>query len=235
MNSPTAPAIEPTTQEPKAAAGRPRNVGKQDPEAVYAIRLKPLQEAQQKAAAASLEALQTERQQWTQAHRDHQKAEPRIWGRAKWEAAGAALDATGHDLDRREGAAVKVADSQAIERAAVAELRRQAPAVVAAAEAARKEREAREQEKRRAEYEKARIGKDFNSMAVGREGRMFGYTDRAEKWQALPADLKEKIEKYNRLPKEQRPKELERIAKDPATVELLGQAREISRNQGRGL
>ena len=236
--TPTAPAVAPTTKE--AAAGRPRNVGKQDPEAVYALRLKPLQEAQQKAAAASLEALQTERQQWTQAHRDHQKREPRVWGRAKWEAAGAALDATGRDLDRREGAAVKAADPQAIERAAVAELRRQAPAVVAAAEAARKEREAREQEarrleqeKRRAEYEKAQIGKDFNSMAVGREGRMFGYTDRSEKWQAFPDELKQKIEDYNRLPKEQRAKELERIGQDPQTAKLVREARESSRAQGR--
>jgi hypothetical protein len=213
-----------------------------DPERDYKASLAPIHERARKAAAASLKALRQERQQLTQARQAHQEVKP--WtpiGRGKWEAAGVTLDATGRDLDQREGTAVKAADPQAIERAAVAELRRQAPAVVAAAEAARKEREAREQEahrlaqeKRRAEYEKAQVGKDFNSMAVSRELRMHGYTDDWEKWREMPAELKEKIEKYNRLPKEQRPKALERIAKDPRTVELLGQAREISRSQKQG-
>jgi hypothetical protein len=245
--APTAPAIE----QPKARApirdqaktpepptGRPRNVGKQDPEAVYAALLKPIREREQRAAAATLAGLGQERQQWSQARQAHQADKPgmvRLPGSlAKWERAGDALDAAGRDLARWEGAAARSADPKALEAGAVAELRRVAPGVVEAADQARKERQAREQEARRAEYEKAKIGKDFNSMAVGREGRMFGYTDRAEKWQALPAELKEKIENYNRLPKEQRPKELERITKDQATVELLGQAREISRSQGRG-
>jgi hypothetical protein len=50
----------------------------------------------------------------------------------------------------------------------------------------------------------------------------------------LPAELKEKIEAYNSLPKEKRPAELERIGREPRTVELLSQAREISRSQDRG-
>jgi hypothetical protein len=192
--------------------------------------LKPITEAQQKAAAASIEALQTERQQWTQAVRDHQAAEPRMFGRKKWERAGIVLDQAGRDLAQREGVAINAADPRAIERAAVAELRRVAPAVMeAAASEKRKEAEAQAAEK-----EKDAPRKEFELMAFSRERGAYGYGDRSDKWQAFPDELKQKIENYNRLPNEQRPKELERIGKDPRTMELLKEAKVVSRSQERG-
>ena len=209
------------------------------PEAVYADRLKPLQEAQEKAAAASIEALRQERQQWTQAHGDHLEKAPRFFGRDKWEATGRALDEAGRDLGRREGAAVKAADPKAIERAAVAELRRQAPAVVEAADRARRQREALEAEQERkknealaAAKEKDAAGREFKVMAFSREKGAYGYSDKGEKWKAVPAELKKQIEDYNRLPPEKRELELARIGRNPETPKLLAKYREQSKSQG---
>lgn len=227
---------------PDAAGSRRRPSGgrQQDPEQVYAAALAPIRDRRQREAAAGIEALRVERRQWTEAVRTHQGAEPRLFGRGKWEQAGAALDEAGRDLAQREGTAARSVDPQAIDAAAVAELRRAAPGVVAAADQARKEREAREQEvrrleqeTRRAEYERAQVGKDFHSMALSRQLKGYGYGDDSEKWRALPSELKAKIEDYNRLPKDQQPAALERIGKESRTAALLKEAKEINRSQER--
>ena len=223
-----------------------------DPEQVYADRLSRLQEQGQEAAAARIAALQSERQQWTQAQRDHEAAKPWHPMRGKWDAAGVALDEAGRGLAQREGVAARSADPRVIQAAAVAELRREEPGLARAADQAREAREAREQEarrelearaeearrleqeKRRAEYERTRMADEFEKMAKGREYEMFGYRDNSDKWRALPNELKEKIEAFNQLPKEKRPEALERIGKEPRTAELLKEAKEISREQGRG-
>ena len=211
-------------QAPEAPADR-------DPEQVYADRLKPIKAQQQEAAANVIEALRKERQQWTQAHRDHQENEPTIglFGRqAKWERAGVALAQTGRDLAQREGAAAKAADPKAIERAAVAELRRTDPGVVQAAEAARNKREDlerdRKQREQEAKAEKAaneQVGKDFDLLARRRESGGFGFWDHSEDWKATPSDLKDRIAEYIKLPKEQRAADLEKINRDPKTREAL--------------
>ena len=200
-----------------------------DPEQVYAARLSAMQDQARKAAAAHIEALQTERQQLTQAQRDHQAAKP--WtpiGRGKWEARGAALDGAGRDLAERERSARTGAEPAAIERAAVAELRRVAPGVVELADAARNERQAREQERRRkgqaardAEKERTAVGDAFAKLAERREDRDFSFRDGASKWKATPAALKDRIEEFNSLPKHERPAALERINRDPATREHI--------------
>jgi hypothetical protein len=223
-----------------------------DPEQVYADRLTRLQEQGQKAAAATLRALKVEREQLTQAHRDHEAAKPWHPMRGKWDAAGVALDEAGRGLAQREGVAARSADPRVIQAAAVAELRREEPGLARAADQAREAREAREQEarrelearaeearrleqeKRRAEYERTRIADEFEKMAKGREYEMFGYRDNSDKWRALPNELKEKIEAFNRLPKEKRPEALERIGQEPRTAELIKEAKEISRDLGRG-
>lgn len=242
--TPEAPAIEQPKAE--APAGRRRaNLGKQfdqaetptrDPEAVYASLLGPIQERRQREAAAGIEGLHQERRQWTQAIRDHQAAEPRLFGRGKWEQAGAALDQAGRDLAERERAAARSTDPKALEAAALDELRRAAPGVVEAAEAAKKEREAREQAAVREQKARDAVSNAFKVIAFGRERGSFGYGERTEKWRALPKELKERVEEYNRLPKEQREQALERIGRDPRMAELTKQAkeqeRELSRSQG---
>lgn len=212
-----------------------------DPERDYKASLAPIRERAQKAAAASIEALRNERRQHAEAIQAHQQTKP--WtpiGSAKWKRAGVALDQAGRDLDEREWAAVQAVDPRALERAAVAELRRRDPELAAAADRARIQREAIEADRQRKETEakaaakeKEDAGREFKSMAIGREAKAFGYTDRSEKWQAFPDELKQKIEDYNRLPKEQRAKELERIGQDPQTAKLVREAHESSRAQGR--
>ena len=122
----------------------------------------------------------------------------------------------------------------------MAELRRRDPDLVAAADRTRIQRDAIEAERQRKETEakavakeKEDAGREFKSMAIGREAKAFGYTDRSEKWQAFPDELKQKIEDYNRLPKEQRAKELERIGQDLQISKLVREAHESSCAQGR--
>jgi hypothetical protein len=250
------PVIEPpkAPERPQAPAqpGR-RNFGQvpkapaKDPEQVYTDLLRPIQEREQQAAAATLAGLGQERQQWTQARQAHQGDKPgmvRLPGSlAKWERAGVALDAAGRDLALREGAAARSADPKALEAGAVAELRRVAPGVVEAAAQARSQREAIKREQQRkaneakaAEKEKAAAGKEFELMAFGRERGAFGY--RGEKWQTVPDELKQRVDEYNKLSPEKRERELERIGKEPRIAELLKQAkeqeREQSKSQGRG-
>jgi hypothetical protein len=218
-----------------------------DPEQVYTAMLKPLERKRQQAAAAAIEALRTERKAWQDANHAHEAAAPgrlaqMVPGRqAAWEKAGAAFYQSGRDLSERETAARQAAHPETIQRAAREELRRSAPAVVERADAARQKREALERERRQREQvekaavrERERVAEDFKSLALGRELRMFGHTDTSEKWKEMPAELKDRIEAYIKLPKERRPADLERIAADPQAAKLLKEAREISRSQSRG-
>ena len=230
----------PKAPEQPQTSGRPgrRNYGTippepKDPEQVYADLLKPILERTQAATHATLAAVSVEREAYREASRAHYYSEPtgivsKALRKAKWDRDGDALAAQGGPLREREEAARLAAEPAAIERAAVAELSRVAPAVVAAAEAARKERQAREQERQRkeqaardAEKERTAVGDAFAKLAERREDRDFSFRDGASKWKATPAALKERIEEFNSLPKHERPAALERINRDPATREQL--------------
>jgi hypothetical protein len=124
-------------------------------------------------------------------------------------------------------------------------LSRTAPGVVERADAQRQAREAKELAERIAtakrdkaanelKRDKANVGKDFEAIAHKREFSGVGYRDHSDLWKAMRPELKEQVEKYNALPKAQRPKELERIVKDPRTLEWLREQRELSRGQKRG-
>jgi hypothetical protein len=222
-------------EAPKAPIKAPK-APVEDPERVYEQALAQCRGVEYQAAKAAVEALRLESRQHAEAIQAHLADKP--WtplGRGKWDRAGVALDATRRELDERERAAVqRVADPVAIERAAVAELRRQEPEVVAAAAVARKEREAREQERERKANAKEAAGRAFKLLAFNREKGAYGYNDRGDKWKSMPDELKKQIEDYNRLPKEKRPKELERIGRDPGVAKLLQEHREQARTQGRG-
>jgi len=198
-------------------------------------------EAQRHAKAqATLEALRIEREALTQARQAHQATKP--WtpiGRGKWEAAGVALEQSGRDLSKRETAAAKAIEPKTIQAAAEAAAVKAIPRVVELATAERQAREAREAEQERkknealaAAKEKDAAGREFKVMAFNREKGAFGYGDKGSKWKAVPAELKEKIEAYNRLPEEKRERELASIGRDPETPKLLKKYREQSRNQG---
>jgi hypothetical protein len=81
----------------------------------------------------------------------------------------------------------------------------------------------------------ALVGREFEDLASKREFGQLGYRDNNDGWRFdTPAPLRAKVDDYNKLPKEQRPKALERITADPETDRLLQQrAREIKQSRGR--
>ncbi|MCH9782273.1 MAG: Ti-type conjugative transfer relaxase TraA [Gammaproteobacteria bacterium] len=97
-----------------------------------------------------------------------------------------------------------------------------------------------EQDRKRAEMAAKMEIQKFRGYAVKRQGGFAGYTDRNPKaWQALPDELRDRIERYNALPKERQAAELDkmqrslvdRYARDPATIK---QDREQYRARERG-
>ena len=80
----------------------------------------------------------------------------------------------------------------------------------------------------------------FKALAVKRQAGFAGYTDRnPSAWRELPAELRERIERFNALPKERQAVELDkmqreladRYARDPKEIE---RSRQRQREQERG-
>jgi hypothetical protein len=194
--------------------------------------------------AKAIEALDEERRQSNAQRLAHLQDKPgRVSWPGKmetWKQAGEALDKAAADLKQRESAAAKSIEPETVAAIAKTLVAKHLPRLTERAAVERQAREAAEREQERqahakrvrdlekqdADRAKARVAKDFASMAVKRESKSFGFTDRSEKWQELPAELKEQIERYNRLPRDKRPVELERIAADPAMPELVKRSRD---------
>ena len=83
------------------------------------------------------------------------------------------------------------------------------------------------------------LPKDFASMALKREMKASGWSDRGEQWQAAPEGLKALVKGYNALPKEMRPAALERILESDRKREqvrgLMDEQREQYRENDRGI
>lgn len=81
------------------------------------------------------------------------------------------------------------------------------------------------------------VQRAFKSHALGREVRAYGYKDSSEKWLAFPALLRQEIEAYIALSKEDRPAALvlqgERLSSDPQALELLKQQIAHTTEKGR--
>jgi hypothetical protein len=77
------------------------------------------------------------------------------------------------------------------------------------------------------------VSKEFADLAMKRETQQHGYRNLNDAWRFdTPAKLRGMVDEYNKLPKEQQPAELARIAADPATDSLLKQrTREQSRSR----
>lgn len=82
-----------------------------------------------------------------------------------------------------------------------------------------------------------RVVEAFKRMALKRENRFHGYTDRSDAWKATPAVLRQLIDKHNHGSKEQRERGLARMRKDPkvwqVVAALLQQQKEQQKQQGR--
>jgi len=78
-----------------------------------------------------------------------------------------------------------------------------------------------------------RVSKEFADLAMKRETQQKGYGNLNDAWRYdTPAKLRGLVDDYNKLPAEQRPTELARIAADPVTDELLKQrTREQNRSR----
>ena len=81
--------------------------------------------------------------------------------------------------------------------------------------------------------------KDFASMALKREMKASGWSDRGEQWKAAPEGLRRLIDGYNAAPKEARPAILDRILSDGQRREqvrgLMAEQRQQYRENDRGL
>ena len=97
----------------------------------------------------------------------------------------------------------------------------------------------RQQAEKRAEQERAAVPKDFASMALKREMKASGWSDRGEQWKAAPEGLRRLIDGYNAAPKEARPAILDRILSDGQRREqvrgLMAEQRQQYRENDRGL
>lgn len=97
-----------------------------------------------------------------------------------------------------------------------------------------------EQDRKRAEMYAKREADQFKALAVKRQAGFAGYTDRnPSAWRELPPELRERIERFNAMPKERQAVELDkmqreladRYARDPKEIE---RSRQRQREQERG-
>ena len=150
-------------------------------------------------------------------------------------------------------AAPRIEDAMLSKRNAEQEARErvrfeQAPTLVKVAELEELRREKVRQEfeqkqlqqaKQKAEREREAVPKDFAAMAVKREMKAGGWSDRGEQWKAAPEGLKKLIDGYNAAPKAARPAILDRILSDgqrrEQVRELLAEQRQQYRANDRGM
>jgi hypothetical protein len=95
--------------------------------------------------------------------------------------------------------------------------------------------ERRQKAEKEAQRERAAVPKDFVSMALKRELRMNGFTDRSRNWQNTPKPLRDLIDGYNAAPKEARPVVLERLLGEPGRWEQVRELMAKQRENSRGL
>jgi len=97
-----------------------------------------------------------------------------------------------------------------------------------------------DQDRKRAEMYAKREADQFKALAVKRQAGFAGYTDRnPSAWRELPAELRERIERFNAMPKERQAVELNkmqrelanRYARDPKEIE---RSRQRQHEQERG-
>lgn len=83
------------------------------------------------------------------------------------------------------------------------------------------ERQAQAKQRELEQRSRERVVQGFKELALSREARRFGYSDRSEEWRATPAALREHIDRYNALPENARAAVLERLVQEPAKVRTL--------------
>jgi hypothetical protein len=152
----------------------------------------------------------------------------------------AALKAKGRAMS--EGWRQTLHTAQAEERRAESVRQEQQRLRQVEAERVQRERQALADAQAREQAERQRTVEQFRQLAVKREAKGVGYTDRSEDWRATPQALRERIDRFNALAPEARKVVLERLVQEPARrrgldelQQLMGQRRELVRALGRGM
>ena len=209
-----------------------------------------LQNRHTEAGSASARA-RDQAQEWREAHKVqawlHDKGighaaklreleEQREANRAEWQKLGPQIEQAGLQVQHlRSQAQQRISAEQAPTLAKVAELEE------LRREKVRQEfeQQKRQQAEKKAEREREAVPKDFAAMAVKREMKAGGWSDRGEQWKAAPEGLKKLIDGYNAAPKAARPAILERILSDgqrrEQVRELLAEQRQQYRENDRGM
>ena len=162
--------------------------------------------------------------------------EQREANRAEWQKLGPQIEQAGLQVQHlRSQAHQRISAEQAPTLAKVAELEE------LRREKVRQEfeQQKRQQAEKKAEREREAVPKDFAAMAVKREMKAGGWSDRGEQWKAAPEGLKKLIDGYNAAPNAARPAILERILSDgqrrEQVRELLAEQRQQYRANDRGM
>ena len=162
--------------------------------------------------------------------------EQREANRAEWQKLGPQIEQAGLQVQHlRSQAQQRISAEQAPTLAKVAELEE------LRREKVRQEfeQQKRQQAEKKAEREREAVPKDFAAMAVKREMKAGGWSDRGEQWKAAPEGLKKLIDGYNAAPNAARPAILERILSDgqrrEQVRELLAEQRQQYRENDRGM
>ena len=209
-----------------------------------------LQNRHTEAGSASARA-RDQAQEWREAHKVqawlHDKGighaaklreleEQREANRAEWQKLGPQIEQAGLQVQHlRSQAQQRISAEQAPTLAKVAELEE------LRREKVRQEfeQQKRQQAEKKAEREREAVPKDFAAMAVKREMKAGGWSDRGEQWKAAPEGLKKLIDGYNAAPNAARPAILERILSDgqrrEQVRELLAEQRQQYRANDRGM
>ena len=209
-----------------------------------------LQNRHTEAGSASARA-RDQAQEWREAHKVqawlHDKGighaaklreleEQREANRAEWQKLGPQIEQAGLQVQHlRSQAQQRISAEQAPTLAKVAELEE------LRREKVRQEfeQQKRQQAEKKAEREREAVPKDFAAMAVKREMKAGGWSDRGEQWKAAPEGLKKLIDGYNAAPNAARPAILERILSDgqrrEQVRELLAEQRQQYRENDRGM
>ncbi len=105
-----------------------------------------------------------------------------------------------------------------------------------------RQRQALAERQAREHAERERTVEQFRKLAVKREAKGVGYTDRSEDWRATPEALRERIDRFNALAPAARKLVLKRLVQEPARArgldelqQLMDQRRALVRALGRGM
>ncbi|MEN9397050.1 MAG: hypothetical protein RLZ81_1580 [Pseudomonadota bacterium] len=220
-----------------------RDLVERDPAVIEAERQRQAYQAQYQQGQAREAQAQREAADWRDAHpiraKMHdaglissdfliEREQEREQARADWLSAAPRIE----DASQRVGYARTQAEVRATIDTAPARARADVLETIVQQQ---QQQQRQELEQQRRQRERDAVPKAFASMALKRELRMNGFTDRSSNWQNTPKPLRDLIDGYNAAPKEARPVVLERLLGEPGRWEQVRELMATQRENRRGL